>query len=77
MREITSLKASVEPMLIRPRRQAIVVVKVTEAVGMEVRGLTWCVLGRLVESGIFLCCSLFFWALLLKKKKKKENEEVH
>ena len=27
MREMTSLKASVEPMLIRPRRQAIVVVR--------------------------------------------------
>ena len=60
MREITSLKASVEPMLIRPRRQAIVVVKATEAVGMEVRGLTWCVLGRLAESEFFYIVP-FFW----------------
>ena len=37
MRETTSLKARVEPMLMRARRQAIVVVVATAMVGMVVR----------------------------------------
>lgn len=38
MREITSLKATEEPILMGPRRQDVAVVRTTEARGIEVRG---------------------------------------
>lgn len=41
MREITWLKAMEEPMMISERRQAIVVVRITEEMGIEVRGSTY------------------------------------
>lgn len=41
MREITWLKAMEEPMMMSERRQAIVVVRITERTGIEVRGSTY------------------------------------
>ena len=41
MREITWLKAMDEPMMMSERRQAIVVVRITERTGIEVRGSTY------------------------------------
>jgi len=38
--EITPLKAVVEPMFMRPRRQAMMLVKATAYTGIEVRSLT-------------------------------------
>lgn len=40
MREITWLKAMEEPMMMSERRQAIVVVRITETTGIDVRGST-------------------------------------
>lgn len=40
MREITWLKAIEEPMMMRERRQAIVVVRMIETTGIDVRGST-------------------------------------
>lgn len=41
MRDITWLKAMEEPMIMSERRQAIVVVRMTETTGIEVRVSTY------------------------------------
>ncbi len=55
MSEMTSLKAVEEPMIIRLRRQALVVVTSTESKGIELRGSTY--KERLVrqENRVFIC----------------------
>lgn len=50
MREITWLKAMEEPMMMSERRQAIVVVRMTETTGIDVRGST-CFFSFLVSTG--------------------------
>lgn len=39
--DMTSLKAVEEPMLMRPKRQAMVVLTAMEKRGIDVRGSTW------------------------------------
>lgn len=50
VREITWLKAMEEPMMMSERRQAIVVVRMTETTGIDVRGST-CLFSFLVSTG--------------------------